>query len=208
MIKNAIIVLNENEGSRLKKKITPEDQKLFREAMRHVKPLQSKKEKAPPEPAPWPNVKLRPHFEEEEEGLLRPAPFSDHEYLDPVDSAARIEFSRPGVSQQLMRELRRGKQMIDAILDLHGKTVEEAREALQEFISNCQEHGQTRAIVIHGKGHGKAPPILKNKLNHWLRQVDAVLAFCSARKEEGGSGALYLRLRSKKTPSGRSSRGR
>ena len=37
--------------------------------------------------------------------------------------------------------------------------------------------------------------ILKNKLNNWLRQVDEIIAFCSAVAKDGGQGALYLLLR-------------
>ena len=50
--------------------------------------------------------------------------------------------------------------------------------------------------IIHGKGkssEGKLP-VLKGKVNAWLRQWDQVLAFCSARPNDGGTGAVYVLL--------------
>ena len=40
--------------------------------------------------------------------------------------------------------------------------------------------------------------MLKNKLNHWLQQWDEVLAFCSARPVDGGTGAIYLLLKNRR----------
>ncbi|MHB8428784.1 MAG: Smr/MutS family protein, partial [Acidiferrobacterales bacterium] len=36
---------------------------------------------------------------------------------------------------------------------------------------------------------------LKGKVNSWLRQKDEVLAFCSAPRQDGGTGAVYVLLR-------------
>jgi DNA-nicking Smr family endonuclease len=51
--------------------------------------------------------------------------------------------------------------------------------------------------IIHGKGHGshQRKPVLKGKVDHWLRQRRDVLAFCSARQADGGTGAVYVLLR-------------
>jgi DNA-nicking Smr family endonuclease len=51
--------------------------------------------------------------------------------------------------------------------------------------------------IIHGKGkssEGKLP-VLKGKVNSWLRQRDEVIAFCSARPSDGGTGAVYVLLK-------------
>jgi DNA-nicking Smr family endonuclease len=51
--------------------------------------------------------------------------------------------------------------------------------------------------VIHGKGlrSGPAGPVLKEEVDHWLRKLDNVAAFASARPVDGGTGALYVLLR-------------
>jgi DNA-nicking Smr family endonuclease len=37
-------------------------------------------------------------------------------------------------------------------------------------------------------------PVLKNKVMRWLVQREEVLAFCQARPNDGGSGALIVLL--------------
>jgi DNA-nicking Smr family endonuclease len=55
------------------------------------------------------------------------------------------------------------------------------------------------ARIVHGKGNGswQKQPVLKVKLNHWLRQRDEVLAFCSARGNDGGTGAVYVLIKNR-----------
>jgi DNA-nicking Smr family endonuclease len=52
--------------------------------------------------------------------------------------------------------------------------------------------------IIHGKGYGsyQKQPVLKAKLNSWLRQHEHVQAFCSARASDGGTGAVYVLIKS------------
>jgi len=38
-------------------------------------------------------------------------------------------------------------------------------------------------------------PVLKIKVNSWLRQKAQVLAFCSARPQDGDTGAVYVLLK-------------
>lgn len=136
--------------------------------------------------------RVRPPLSEEDVPSL---PLSDHENLQPVGSEDTLLFSRPGLQHKILRKLRGGQYNVDAILDLHRKTVEEAREALSHFLLACQKKQICHVLIIHGKGHGSGRPILKNKLNHWLRQTEHVLAFCSATAKDGRSGAVYVLLR-------------
>ena len=48
-----------------------------------------------------------------------------------------------------------------------------------------------------GKGLGSKDrqPVLKGKVRKWLMQRDEVIAFCSARAADGGSGAVVVLLR-------------
>jgi len=50
--------------------------------------------------------------------------------------------------------------------------------------------------IVHGKGLGSVnkEPVLKNKVMRWLVQREEVLAFCQARPNDGGSGALIVLL--------------
>ena len=95
-----------------------------------------------------------------------------------------------------MRQLARGKFAIQDEIDLHGMTIAEARPRLADFIENSVRTGRLCVRVVHGKGlgSGQRGPVLKNKVNHWLRQWDSVLAFVSARQVDGGTGAVYVLL--------------
>jgi DNA-nicking Smr family endonuclease len=93
--------------------------------------------------------------------------------------------------------MRQGKIHIGAALDLHGMTVEKAEPELIDFLIACQQQQIRFARIIHGKGWGSQDnkPVLKGKVNHWLRQSGLVLAFCSAIIKDGGTGAVYVLIR-------------
>ena len=93
--------------------------------------------------------------------------------------------------------MRKGQYNVEAILDLHGMTVAKANAEVDRFLQQCLHQGIRIVLIIHGKGHHSQEPILKNKLNHWLRSIDGVLAFCSAAKEHGSRGASYVLLKRK-----------
>ena len=104
---------------------------------------------------------------------------------------------RPGVSRQTLRKLRHGYWDIQARLDLHGSTRDQARRELVEFLNRSREQEYRCVQVIHGKGLSSKghEPVLKIRVGSWLAQLDDVLAFCQAMPEEGGSGAVMVLLR-------------
>ncbi|MBT9441673.1 MAG: Smr/MutS family protein, partial [Acidovorax sp.] len=76
--------------------------------------------------------------------------------------------------------------------------VDEAREALGDFIRHAHKTGLRCVRVVHGKGLGSPgkSPVLKGRVHSWLVQKNEVLAFVQARGDEGGAGALVVLLRS------------
>ena len=163
---------------------------LFREATRDVKPLP-----AAPVRTARPKPKPRARFTRaDRQAVMR-------ESLEPVDPALletgdEISFRRPGVSEVLLRKLRRGHFKVDAEIDLHGLTSPQARHVLRDFIARALTRDFRCVRVIHGKGLGSGPrgPVLKNVVNVCLRRMEAVVAFGTARPLDGGSGALYVLL--------------
>jgi DNA-nicking Smr family endonuclease len=108
--------------------------------------------------------------------------------------------------------LRRGRQEIEAVIDLHGMRQTEAHHALLAFLRRSQAGGLKVVLVITGKGAAGAVQdfpfgergVLRRMVPHWLRLPDLrplVVGFDEAAPHHGGSGALYVRLR-------RSGRGR
>jgi DNA-nicking Smr family endonuclease len=113
-----------------------------------------------------------------------------------VESGDELSFRRPGIQDTLMRRLRRGHYRVEFELDLHGLTLPEAKEQIRSFVARSIARQARCVRIIHGKGLGSGPrgPVLKHAVNVILRRFDAVLAFCSARQVDGGTGAIYVLL--------------
>ncbi|HEY9027232.1 MAG TPA: Smr/MutS family protein, partial [Burkholderiaceae bacterium] len=109
-----------------------------------------------------------------------------------------LGFRRPGVSLDVLAQLRKGKWAIQDQLDLHGMRRDEAREAVGAFIRNAGQRGLRCLRVVHGKGHGSPgrEPVLKSKVHKWLAQRQEVIAFAQATGPQGGAGALIVLLES------------
>jgi len=174
-----------------KKPELTEDQAALQEAMKGVKRLAPTKKRISTSPAP---VKPRPKAFSDENSVDL-FQFSDYDRHPSVGSNELIEFFRSGLQHNMIRKMRAGQYEIEAKLDLHGMIVMEAREALARFIFECQRRGIRQVLIVHGKGRAHQDPILKNKLNQWLRQTADILGFCSAKSKEGGTGALYVLLK-------------
>ncbi|MFT7558308.1 MAG: DNA-nicking Smr family endonuclease [Flavobacteriales bacterium] len=122
-------------------------------------------------------------------------PLSDNAVpmIEPTDY---LQFQRPGVQNGVFKNLRMGRYSIDAVLDMHRMSVEEARKALWRFIQDCVESDVRSALITHGKGEGREKPaLLKSCVNHWLPQINEVLAFHTAQKQHGSYGATYVLIR-------------
>lgn len=105
-------------------------------------------------------------------------------------------FHRAGLGADVVSKLRRGHWAVQAELDLHGHTSDEAHAALVLFLAEAQSHGWRCVRVIHGKGLSSPnrEPVLKGKVRRWLTHRNEVLAFCEAARHGGGSGAVLVLL--------------
>jgi len=167
----------------------PDDAALFRDAVKGVKPLKGGDRHPPERPAPSP----RPlQFEADEQAALRE--MRDGPLPDVGDE---LSYRSEGIQDAVFRRLRRGAYRMDAELDLHGLRADEAKLAIVRFLAESRDRGARCVRIIHGKGlrsKGEGP-VLKQRLDGWLRNRKDVLAFCSARREHGGTGAVYVLLR-------------
>ncbi|MBW7925118.1 MAG: Smr/MutS family protein [Burkholderiaceae bacterium] len=107
-----------------------------------------------------------------------------------------LSFRRASVGPDVVRRLRRGEWAIRGQIDLHGLRVDPAREALAAFLDEALRREWRCVRVIHGKGLGSIgrEPVLKAKVPRWLVQRREVLAFCQARPNDGGAGAVIVLL--------------
>lgn len=169
------------------------DEDLFRASVSDVTPLRHAR-KAPerPRPRPLPVQRLL-----DERAALRES-LGDHDAWEMgLDTGEELSFVRHGVGAQTLRKLRQGHWVIQDELDLHGSTSGEARELLAWFLAQCARRGLRCVRIVHGKGlrSKNREPVLKRKVAGWLMQRDAVLAFCQARRPDGGSGAVVVLLK-------------
>jgi len=176
-------------------KISEEDLAAFQQAMVGIKPLKLAKVRISPVKPTIKPKKLYEKMNEKAKGAEEFFHFSESAYLDPVSSEQMIEFKHESISNKILRKLRKGQYNVDAILDLHRLTVDEARVEVGHFISQCLLEKMRVILIIHGKGRHSQMPILKNKLNHWLRETNTILAFCSAAPAHGSQGAMYALLK-------------
>ena len=117
--------------------------------------------------------------------------------VEPLTAHDILSWQRPGVQHGVFRKLRLGQYPIEARLDLHRMTVEEARREVFAYINDCIRYGLRTVIILHGKGERNPDGIaqLKSHLAKWLPELDGVLAFHSAQKHHGGTGAVYVMVR-------------
>ncbi|MDP6788609.1 MAG: Smr/MutS family protein [Rhodospirillales bacterium] len=125
----------------------------------------------------------------------------------PSSPAALPELShdaQPGLDKRTQARLRRGQLPIEARIDLHGLTQDEAHRALTAFLAASRDAGRRCVLVITGKGFGPdgSVGVLRAAVPRWLNEAGQrrhVLAFRHAQPRDGGSGALYVLLKRNKT---------
>ncbi|HEX8953534.1 MAG TPA: Smr/MutS family protein [Polyangia bacterium] len=181
--------------------VAAREEDVFAEEMRGVAQL-------PPDPrgrvlggaAPPPSAPRR-RLDDESEAYAALADLVDGTGLFDISATDEyIEGIGPGIDKRLLRKLRAGDYALQAHLDLHGHTSDEARVEVEKFLTTARADGRRCVLIIHGRGHGSKEgiPVLKERLKVWLtrgRIGRGVLAFCTARPADGGAGAVYVLLR-------------
>lgn len=113
--------------------------------------------------------------------------------VPPVDPKAVLAWRQDGVQLGVFDKLRRGDYAVEAELDLHHKTVKEARVLVWEFLRDGQQAGKRCVLITHGRGERSAVPArLKSFVLHWLIRLPLAIAFHSAPPQLGGVGATLV----------------
>jgi DNA-nicking Smr family endonuclease len=174
-----------------------DDTSLFRAAMAGVRRRAPSNRAEEPRAAPAPVARQRAADDRAVLEALLDDP--DPELLESGDT---LSYKAAGVQDGVLRRLKRGQFRIEKELDLHGMNRERARAAVSEFLAYCRDRNLRGLRIVHGKGNGSpnSGPILKTLLESWLRRSRDVLAFCSARPVDGGTGAVYVLLRGSPGP--------
>ena len=126
------------------------------------------------------------------------APLHASAHFDVGDVAiAPMPASAP-LGRRLRQRVARGKDAIDARLDLHGLTQAQAHSTLLHFLRNAHARDARLVLVITGKGRGGETGVLRRQVPQWLGLPEfrsLVVGFEDAHIAHGGEGALYVRVR-------------
>jgi len=174
--------------------MSQEDSDLFQQMMKNVNPIKQD------------TVKLTKSYQLTDAQLAKRKAAQKNtvnkiDYLS-LDSAPMlkpediIEFKRNGVQDSVYHKLQLGQYSIQATLDLHKHTLEQARDEIVHFINRCMRMDIQTLILIHGKGQRSNPPaMMKSHVAYWLPQIKDVQCVYSTQRHHGGTGAVYVLLR-------------
>ena len=104
------------------------------------------------------------------------------------------------LGRRLKQRVARGREAIEARLDLHGLTQAQAHSALLRFLRGAHARDARLVLVITGKGAAgdSGRGVLRRHVPQWLGLPEfraLVVGFEDAHAAHGGAGALYVRLR-------------
>jgi DNA-nicking Smr family endonuclease len=177
--------------------LNEEDITLFRRAVRDVQPIKhtdraTLAQVAYASPA---NLRERRAYATGNESRAL-AQLSDH-YSPAAACQDDTSYVQQGYGPDLVKGLKRGKWNTNASLDLHGYTLDQARDHLDSFLQSCLIHRVRCVRIVHGKGYGSrnGQAILKQTVRRWLTQMRDVLAYTECSEQDGGAGALRVLLR-------------
>jgi len=177
--------------------IDPDDLAVFRAAVADARPLPTSGRAhlggPPPPPRPLQHIA-------DERAALHESLHGAIGLQDRLEGGDEPNYLRSGLASSVLRDLRRGRWVVQDEIDLHGLNREEARLVLAELLAESLRHGKRCVRVIHGKGL-RSPhktSILRQLVRGWLAQREEVLAYCQAKPQDGGEGALIVLLRAQR----------
>jgi DNA-nicking Smr family endonuclease len=162
-----------------------DEARAFEESIRGTRPLRGARRAPGGAPAGRPAV-VKPQG--------RPPPFEVEETPD------QIRGRRRDVPREVLRALRAGQPPVDARLDLHGRTADDAARGVERFVEAARARGARALLVIHGRGRNSevGGPVLRPAIWRWLASAASaqagVLAFTSASPRDGADGATIILL--------------
>ena len=159
------------------------------------------------------NIKNSLKFQEDTEYLY-------DDYLD-NDNFLLEKDKTLGIDRKSDRKLNSGKYSIDASLDLHGLTIEQAYNKTKAFFEKSIQNNLRCILLITGKGlHSKDSysidtifeaykkniciknesfnKTIKDSMIDWLKQpffASRIIKYTDAQKVHGGNGAIYILLK-------------
>lgn len=192
------------------RKLSHEDRELWRHVTRGVSRIDAKGRVSsratpkPPEPVPS-EMPVLPASQR----TPAPAAPTPRPRTRTQNNAAPAAPPKPAeLDRRKLRRIAKGRERIEARIDLHGMRQSEAHVALRGFLFRCFQDGLRRVLVITGKGgtaeaddwtwRERERGVLRRNVPRWLAEPELaalVIAVAPAHARHGGDGALYVTLR-------------
>lgn len=96
------------------------------------------------------------------------------------------------------QRFRNGEMPIEAVLDLHGYTLESGFDALVKFVYAQEKRGTRCLLLITGKGGFLGRGVIRAEVPNWMNAPEIrslILSYCQAKPKDGGEGAFYILLK-------------
>ena len=179
-----------------KKRLSEDDLALWQKVTAQTEPLARAKRPVPRPKKPKPVAATAPEPAPSTPATAAPAPPAR-----PTVTVTTAIVQSQAPDRRTATKLKRGHIAIEAKLDLHGMTQNEAHEELRRFIAGSRELGRRCVLVVTGVG-ARGGGILRRSVPRWLAEPslrEAVLNVAPAEQRHGGQGALYVLLRKKRS---------
>ena len=185
--------------------LTPDEKADWRKIARSVKPIDETRARSLVEDTLQSTIEGRKPSKPKK--TKAPRPLHGTQVTHPLHHHAPVP-----VDRSTEKRVRRGKLDLDARIDLHGLTQDQALSSLTHFLRMAWSEGYRNVLVITGKGishreregdpweYPEKPGVLRRKLPEWLGNPQLsqwVSGYSSAHTRHGGAGAFYVTLRVK-----------
>lgn len=159
-----------------KRPLTSEEKRLWRESNRFTKRYIPEEEREP------------------EAQSEKPSPVAARQPPRKDPTPARTPQELTPLSALEAKKRMRSMGEVQATLDLHGMTQEEAYRALTRLIARAERQGLRHVVVITGKGRG-GEGVLKRCLPQWLSVAPlraSIAGYYYGHRREGGEGLVHV----------------
>jgi DNA-nicking Smr family endonuclease len=173
----------------MKRPLSPDELRLWATVLRTVRPAHGRAIPEVPAPpaAPPPQPAAAARAAAAARSAARPAA--------PPHPAPR--FAPEPIEPGRHRRLTRGRDPIEAAIDLHGLGQFAAEDRLKAFLREAQAAGLRAVLVITGKGVS-GDGVIRRRAREWLADpslAGVVAGAASAHQRHGGEGAIYVALK-------------
>ena len=192
------------------RRLTIEERALWKGAVKAAKPLSSKRPMQATQSVSE-AIQQRSKMEASAKEATQFRLYEVRSYSPPVQQQKHIA-SLEGLERSLRSDISKSRVAIDRRLDLHGLRQGEAHSRLKHFILDAYLNGDRTVIVITGKGGLEAQRdaatmsggrgVLRRLTPQWLASSDLrdmIVGIDTAAHAHGGNGALYVRIRRRRT---------